>query len=196
MCVKGESNPQLNLGRVPCYHYTINAVLKVEKHCSKYCTYKGEERKDDRTQRNNNATRGTKRFLEDILISLCRTLNRIVSIESSSGIIFEYSIPCKVLEFVIVRYLIDILISQRFQLGQWLTSVTSWTALQTSSGDLERESQIASHDLFQAEAQGPLTSLKTLTHLTEVPSMQTGNRSVGLAHLQIVAAHLLRNIID
>ena len=25
-CVKGESNPQLNLGRVPCYHYTINAV--------------------------------------------------------------------------------------------------------------------------------------------------------------------------
>ena len=26
MCVKGESNPQLNLGRVPCYHYTINAV--------------------------------------------------------------------------------------------------------------------------------------------------------------------------
>jgi hypothetical protein len=24
-CVKGESNPQLNLGRVPCYHYTINA---------------------------------------------------------------------------------------------------------------------------------------------------------------------------
>ena len=25
VCVKGESNPQLNLGRVPCYHYTINA---------------------------------------------------------------------------------------------------------------------------------------------------------------------------
>jgi hypothetical protein len=25
-CVKGESNPQLNLGRVPCYHYTINAL--------------------------------------------------------------------------------------------------------------------------------------------------------------------------
>ena len=24
-CVKGESNPQLNLGRVPCYHYTIDA---------------------------------------------------------------------------------------------------------------------------------------------------------------------------
>ena len=27
VCVKGESNPQLNLGRVPCYHYTINAVI-------------------------------------------------------------------------------------------------------------------------------------------------------------------------
>ena len=26
VCVKGESNPQLNLGRVPCYHYTINAL--------------------------------------------------------------------------------------------------------------------------------------------------------------------------
>ena len=25
MCVKGESDPQLNLGRVPCYHYTIDA---------------------------------------------------------------------------------------------------------------------------------------------------------------------------
>ena len=26
VCVKGESNPQLNLGRVPCYHYTIDAL--------------------------------------------------------------------------------------------------------------------------------------------------------------------------
>jgi hypothetical protein len=25
VCVKGESDPQLNLGRVPCYHYTIDA---------------------------------------------------------------------------------------------------------------------------------------------------------------------------
>lgn len=25
-CVKRESNPQFNLGRVACYHYTINAV--------------------------------------------------------------------------------------------------------------------------------------------------------------------------
>lgn len=24
-CVQGESNPQLNLGRVSCYHYTMNA---------------------------------------------------------------------------------------------------------------------------------------------------------------------------
>ena len=30
VCVKGESNPQLNLGRVPCYHYTINA-LSIDK---------------------------------------------------------------------------------------------------------------------------------------------------------------------
>jgi hypothetical protein len=29
-CVKGESNPQLNLGRVPCYHYTINALGVVD----------------------------------------------------------------------------------------------------------------------------------------------------------------------
>jgi hypothetical protein len=27
VCVKRESNPQLNLGRVTCYHYTINAQL-------------------------------------------------------------------------------------------------------------------------------------------------------------------------
>ena len=26
-CVKRESNPQLNLGRVTCYHYTINALV-------------------------------------------------------------------------------------------------------------------------------------------------------------------------
>ena len=26
-CVKGESNPQFNLGRVTCYHYTIDALL-------------------------------------------------------------------------------------------------------------------------------------------------------------------------
>ena len=25
-CVKRESNPQFNLGRVACYHYTINAI--------------------------------------------------------------------------------------------------------------------------------------------------------------------------
>lgn len=25
-CVKGESNPQFNLGRVACYHYTIDAI--------------------------------------------------------------------------------------------------------------------------------------------------------------------------
>ena len=25
-CVKRESNPQFNLGRVACYHYTINAA--------------------------------------------------------------------------------------------------------------------------------------------------------------------------
>ena len=29
VCVKGESNPQLNLGRVPCYHYTIDAFLLI-----------------------------------------------------------------------------------------------------------------------------------------------------------------------
>ena len=28
-CVKGESNPQFNLGRVTCYHYTIDALLVV-----------------------------------------------------------------------------------------------------------------------------------------------------------------------
>jgi hypothetical protein len=26
-CVKRESNPQLNLGRVSCYHYTIDAAV-------------------------------------------------------------------------------------------------------------------------------------------------------------------------
>ena len=30
-CVKGESNPQLNLGRVPCYHYTIDALFSWKK---------------------------------------------------------------------------------------------------------------------------------------------------------------------
>ena len=35
VCVKGESNPQLNLGRVPCYHYTINALEQKE-----YVTYR------------------------------------------------------------------------------------------------------------------------------------------------------------
>jgi hypothetical protein len=25
-CIKRESNPQLNLGRVTCYHYTIDAL--------------------------------------------------------------------------------------------------------------------------------------------------------------------------
>lgn len=28
-CVMRESNPQLNLGRVPCYHYTNDAWLLV-----------------------------------------------------------------------------------------------------------------------------------------------------------------------
>ena len=31
MCVKGESDPQLNLGRVPCYHYTIDADSHTRK---------------------------------------------------------------------------------------------------------------------------------------------------------------------
>jgi hypothetical protein len=27
VCAKGESDPQLNLGRVTCYHYTIGTYL-------------------------------------------------------------------------------------------------------------------------------------------------------------------------
>jgi hypothetical protein len=30
ICVKRESNPQLLLGREPCYHYTINACVEVK----------------------------------------------------------------------------------------------------------------------------------------------------------------------
>ena len=33
-CVKGESNPQLNLGRVSCYHYTIDASVVRSKGIS------------------------------------------------------------------------------------------------------------------------------------------------------------------
>ncbi len=38
-CVKRESDPQLNLGRVTCYHYTIDALFCLVPTCWNRTSY-------------------------------------------------------------------------------------------------------------------------------------------------------------